>query len=68
MSWIPILVIASISFGLGVFWHVKHAAARTHKEAQRNQYRRDVERIARMSTLDSSYSLSADDLRQMGAQ
>jgi hypothetical protein len=68
MSWIPILIIGSICFGLGAFWHVKHAASRTHREAQREQYRRDVERIARMSAIDSSYSFTADDLRQMGAQ
>jgi hypothetical protein len=68
VSWIPILIIGSISFGLGAFWHSKHARARTQNEAQRNQYRRDVERIARESAIDSRYSYSSDDLRRMGAQ
>jgi len=67
-SWPIIFVLCGISFGLGALWHSKHKAARKHTEAQRNQYRRDVNRIARASAIDTTYRYSREDLKRRGAE
>jgi hypothetical protein len=63
VSWIPILIIASISFGLGALWHSKHAAERKRNLVQRDLRAIEVERLDAWDESTTAYNYGRKELK-----
>jgi hypothetical protein len=63
VSWIPILIISSISFGLGVFWHVKHVQARDLGLQDYELREAEVEQIETWDERTTAYNYGRKELK-----